>query len=106
MSGPDFRLERRATGLARDSLDSLPPPDTSRWVARRKAQVVAAVQAGRISLDEAMIRYRLTIEEFVEWQRALYRHGVRGLQVTHRRIRKLAGGRRRGRSQRLRGRHA
>jgi Protein of unknown function (DUF1153) len=71
-------------------LETLPPPDTERWVARRKAQVVAAVQAGRLSLDEAMARYRLTLEEFTSWQRALYRHGLYGLQVTHSQICRLA----------------
>jgi hypothetical protein len=72
------------------SLASLPPPDTERWVARRKAQVVAAVQAGLLSLDEALARYKLTLEEFTGWQRALYRHGLRGLQITQLQICKLA----------------
>jgi hypothetical protein len=65
------------------TLESLPPPDTTRWVARRKAQVVAAVQSGLLTLDEALTRYTLSLEEFTSWQRALYRHGLRGLQVTH-----------------------
>jgi len=76
------------------SLATLPPPDTERWVARRKAQVVAAVQAGLLSLDEALARYKLTLEEFTGWQRALYRHGLRGLQVTQTQICKLAERRR------------
>ncbi len=33
------------------TLDGLPPPDLKRWIARRKAQVVAAVRAGLIGLD-------------------------------------------------------
>jgi hypothetical protein len=77
------------------TLAELPPADTERWVARRKAQVVAAVQAGLITLDEALSRYRLSLEEFTGWQRALYRHGLRGLQITHSQILKLAD--RRGR---------
>ena len=63
--------------------DALPPRDTKHWVASRKAQVVTAVQRGLLSLDEALVRYRLSLEEFVGWQRGLYRHGLRGLQVTH-----------------------
>jgi Protein of unknown function (DUF1153) len=31
----------------------LPPPETRRWVARRKAQIVAAVRAGVLSLEDA-----------------------------------------------------
>jgi hypothetical protein len=60
----------------------LPPPDTKRWVARRKAVVVNAVHSGAISLDEACRRYQLSIEEFVAWQRAIEAHGVAGLRVT------------------------
>ncbi|MDH5749749.1 MAG: DUF1153 domain-containing protein, partial [Rhodospirillales bacterium] len=33
--------------------DDLPPPDTTRWVIRRKAAVVAGVRAGLITLEEA-----------------------------------------------------
>jgi Protein of unknown function (DUF1153) len=62
--------------------DILPPTDTKRWVARRKAVVVDAVRCGAISLDEACRRYRLSVEEFHAWQRAIEAHGVAGLRVT------------------------
>ena len=52
----------------------LPPPNTSRWVIRRKAEVVAAVRGGLLSLDDACRRYRLTVEEFAAWQRAVERN--------------------------------
>jgi uncharacterized protein DUF1153 len=64
------------------SLESLPPPDTKRWVIRRKAEVVAAVRAGVISLEEACRRYTLSIEEFLSWQRLVDSHGLPGLRVT------------------------
>ena len=64
------------------SIDDLPPPDTERWVIRRKAEVVAAVRAGLISLEEACERYRLSVEEFLSWQRLIDRHGMRGLRTT------------------------
>ncbi|HYM02493.1 MAG TPA: DUF1153 domain-containing protein [Stellaceae bacterium] len=64
------------------SLDSLPPPDTKRWVIRRKAEVVAAVRAGVISLEDACRRYTLSIEEFLSWQRLVESHGLPGLRVT------------------------
>lgn len=60
----------------------LPPPDTKRWVVRRKAMVVAAVRSGSISLQEACRRYKLSVEEFLAWQRAIDRHGIPGLRVT------------------------
>jgi hypothetical protein len=45
------------------TLKDLPPPNTGRWVIRRKAEVVAAVRGGLISLDDALARYSLTAEE-------------------------------------------
>jgi hypothetical protein len=63
-------------------IDALPPPNTKRWVIRRKAEVVAAVRAGVISLDEACRRYGLSIEEFLSWQRLIDSHGLAGLRVT------------------------
>ena len=60
----------------------LPPPDTKRWVVRRKAIVVAAVRSGALSIQEACRRYKLSVEEFLAWQRAIDRHGVPGLRVT------------------------
>ena len=60
----------------------LPPPDTKRWVIRRKAEVVAAVRGCLISLDDACRRYTLTVEEFLSWQRSIERHGLAGLRAT------------------------
>ena len=64
------------------TLDSLPPPSTTRWVVRRKAEVVAAVNGGLLSVDEACARYTLSLEEFASWQRAVDRSGMPGLRVT------------------------
>ena len=64
------------------SLDSLPAPQTTRWVVRRKAEVVAAVNGGLLTIDEVCARYNLTIEEFASWQRSVDRSGMQGLRVT------------------------
>lgn len=64
------------------SLADLPPPNTKRWVIRRKAEVVAGVRSGLISLDEACRRYTLSIEEFLSWQRLIDHHGMHGLRAT------------------------
>ncbi len=64
------------------TIDSLPPPSTTRWVVRRKAEVVAAVNGGLLSVDEVCDRYSLTLEEFAGWQRAVDRSGMPGLRVT------------------------
>ena len=62
-------------------LDRLPPPDTRRWVMRRKAQVVAAVRGGLLTFEEACERYRLSEEEFKSWMTLLDNYGVRGLRA-------------------------
>jgi len=64
------------------TLSDLPPRDTERWVIRRKAEVVAAVRGGLLSLDEACERYRLTNEEFIGWQNSIDQHGLAGLRTT------------------------
>lgn len=60
----------------------LPPPDTRRWVASRKAVVVRAVVYGLISESEALERYQLSEEEFALWRQAVERHGEKALRVT------------------------
>jgi hypothetical protein len=40
------------------TIADLPPSNTRRWVIRRKAEVVAAVRGGLLSLDEACQRYK------------------------------------------------
>ena len=64
------------------TLATLPPPSTQRWVARRKAELVAAVRGGLLSLEDVCERYKLTMEEFLSWQRQVDKHGMRGLRVT------------------------
>jgi len=63
-------------------LDDLPPSGTTRWVIRRKAEVVAAVRGGLLSLNEACERYNLSQEEFEGWVKAIERHGLPGLRTT------------------------
>jgi transposase-like protein len=58
------------------------PPANTRWVVHRKAAVVAAVQSGKITLEEVCQRYQLTEEEFGSWQRAYEAHGLAGLRAT------------------------
>jgi transposase-like protein len=63
-------------------MTGLPPPNTRRWVARRKAAVVAAVSSGKISLEEACRRYEMSEDEFLTWRRAFETYGVNGLRAT------------------------
>ena len=64
------------------TIADLPPSNTRRWVIRRKAEVVAAVRGGLLSLDEACQRYTLTVEEFLNWQSSIDEHGLAGLRTT------------------------
>jgi len=64
------------------TIADLPAPGTKRWVIRRKAEVVAAVRGGLLSLEEACSRYTLTVEEFLSWQYSIDQHGLAGLRTT------------------------
>ncbi len=71
------------------TLADLPKSNTKRWVIRRKAEVVAAVQGGLLTLEEACQRYSLSVEEFLSWQRAINQNGILGLRTT--RLQKYRG---------------
>lgn len=58
------------------------PAKTTRWVARRKAEVVAAVRSGAITIEDACARYSLSADELLGWMNALDRHGKPGLRAT------------------------
>ncbi|MGV6802323.1 MAG: CtrA inhibitor SciP [bacterium] len=64
------------------TLRDLPPVTTKRWVIRRKAEVVAAVNGGLLSLEQACERYSLTEEEYSSWEAAINKHGMQGLRTT------------------------
>ncbi|HEX8055541.1 MAG TPA: DUF1153 domain-containing protein [Novosphingobium sp.] len=64
------------------TLATLPAPGSLRWNVRRKAEVVAAVDGGLLTLREACKRYGLDLEELLDWQRAVERWGWQGLRVT------------------------
>ena len=68
---------------------TLPPSDTVRWVASRKTMVLAAIDAGSLSMEEARLMYRLSIEEIASWSRLIGLHGTDGLKSS-----KLGGYRR------------
>lgn len=72
VKGPDGRPVKMA---------ELPPPDVKRWVPQRKAEVVAAVRGGVLSLDDACQRYALTVEEFLSWESAITAYGLEGLRI-------------------------
>jgi hypothetical protein len=69
-------------------LADLPPAETQRWVVRRKAEVVAAVRGGLLSLEEACARYSLSLAEFMSWQWSVDLHGMAGLRATGRKRRR------------------
>src|SRR3546814_17630653 len=64
------------------TLADLPAPDTRRSAGLRKAEGVAAVKGGLVTIGEVLERYGLTLEEFASWQRAVDRSGMQGLRVT------------------------
>src|SRR5829696_1999164 len=59
--------------------EKLPAPRQRRWVVRRKAEIVIAVDCGLLSVEEACSRYGLTLDEFLSWKRDLANGGLSGL---------------------------
>lgn len=60
----------------------LPPPETRRWVASRKAAVVRGVRFGLITRSEAIDLYALSEDEFTFWENAVETHGEAALKAT------------------------
>ena len=78
-SRPRYVIGPEGTPL---TMADLPSPDTKRWIIRRKAEVVAAVRGGLLSLEEACSRYMLTVDEFLSWQSSIDQYGLAGLRTT------------------------
>ncbi len=64
------------------SQGDLPDSETRRWVASRKAAVVRGVAYGLLTQAEALERYQISNEEFMEWVRAVSEHGEAALRAT------------------------
>jgi hypothetical protein len=65
-----------------------------RWIPQRKAEIVAAIRDGFMSLEEARESYALSIEEYLSWQMGIELSGLAGLRIN----RVQQNRRRRGRS--------
>jgi hypothetical protein len=82
-SASSFRdADKTRAGALEEGRPALPSPDTKRWVVRRKAQVVAGVRSGLLTVEEACRRYNLSSEEYKSWEEALASYGERGLRTT------------------------
>lgn len=64
------------------AMADLPSSSTTHWVARRKAELLAAIDGGLLGIEDACQRYRLSEEELDGWRRTLERAGIPGLRVT------------------------
>ena len=71
----------------RMTLADLPAPNAERWVIRRKAEVVAAVRGGLLSVEDACSRYSLSLEEFLSWRWSIDVYGPARLRAPRRRKR-------------------
>jgi len=94
MEQPNVTPRRDETGQpyvigplgSRLRLADLPSPENVRWVPRRKAELVAAVEGGLLQLPKALATYGITFEEFESWRQSLKGHGVPGLRSTRTQI--------------------
>lgn len=74
--------QRIASVEGLSAIDRMPPSDTKRWVASRKADVVRGIREGVVTRTEACTRYSLSDEELRLWERAIDAAGTPGLRVT------------------------
>jgi hypothetical protein len=64
------------------TLEMLPRPGTRRWIMRRKAELVAAVDGKLLTVNELLRRYGITPAEYENWEKAVRNFGMRGLRTT------------------------
>lgn len=64
------------------TMDDLPSSSTTYWVARRRAEVLAAIDGGLLDIEDACARYRLSGEELDAWRQTIARAGIPGLRIT------------------------
>jgi transposase len=65
-------------------LKRLPQSYKARWSSERKALVVEAVQTGAMSFAAAQARYRLSRNEYLTWEDAFGKDGVKGAHARNR----------------------
>ena len=58
------------------------PPLNRRWTVLRKAAVIEAVRGGWVPIEEVCRLYKLSVDEFLAWERDIDRHGIHGLRST------------------------
>jgi hypothetical protein len=58
------------------------PKPRQRWTVRRKAAVIEAVRGGWVPIEEVCGLYKLSVDEFLAWERDIDRHGIHGLRST------------------------
>jgi hypothetical protein len=54
------------------------PSLNRRWTVRRKAAVIEAVRGGWDPIEEVCRLYKLSVDEFLAWERDIDRHGLHG----------------------------
>ncbi len=64
-----------------NSVDDLPSPGV-RWVARRKLEVIQAIQENKVTREEVLVRYSMSEHELQLWEKGLERYGKKGVMVT------------------------
>lgn len=60
----------------------LPSPKVRRWVPRRKAEIVCAVQGGLLTAAVVKDQYGVSTDELAEWTSLYNDFGVEGLRTT------------------------
>jgi hypothetical protein len=67
-----------------DAFGKIPelPSLGKRWTVRRKSAVIEAVRGGWVPIEEVCRLYKLSVDEFLAWERDIDRFGIHGLRST------------------------
>lgn len=63
---------------------SLPPDSTRRWTPGRRATILLAVRGGLLTIADVDQRWRISPDEFAEWDRRFDGRSAKSLRVTSR----------------------
>jgi hypothetical protein len=80
---PAISMRLASSQSERFIIAALPPAHSRHWIPRHKHAVVKAVHAGVLPLREAMMRYELSLEEFVSWENQFERQETKRRETIH-----------------------
>lgn len=84
LSGDGKIRQSRIVPREYGAVEKSAPVAPMRWVMQRKLELLRDIRNGKLTVDQACDRYRLSTDELFAWREALERQGPNGLLATRR----------------------